>query len=263
MTAPLLETRNLTRRFGGLVAVNGVSLSVSAGEIVGLIGPNGAGKTTFFNLLVGLFPPSSGEVLFEGARISGRRPHVIARAGLTKTFQNVALFMESSVLDNVVTGALLHSDLGAARAQARATLERVGLAAVAEVRAGELSFPERARVEVARALCTRPKLLLLDEVMAALTPPEMEEIIALVRSLRDEEGIGFIVVEHHMKAVMKLCERIVVLNFGEMIGDGRPEAIANDDRVIEAYLGGGFRRPDRAGGSDDADGAGGAKGARA
>ena len=242
MTGALLETRNLTRRFGGLVAVNDVSFTVAPAEIVGLIGPNGAGKTTLFNLLVGLFPPSEGQVLFRGERISGRKPHAIARAGLTKTFQNVALFMESSVLDNVVTGALLHSHLAAARKQARATLDRVGLGGVAEVRAGDLSFPERARVEVARALCTRPRLLLLDEVMAALTPPEMEEIIALVRSLRDEEEIGFIVVEHHMKAVMKLCERLIVLNFGEMIGDGPPQEIARDPRVVEAYLGSGFSR---------------------
>ncbi len=156
--------------------------------------------------------------------------------------------MESSVLDNVVTGALLHAPLDEARGIARGTLERVGLASVADTRAADLSFPERARVEVARALCTKPKLLLLDEVMAALTPPEMEEIIDLVREFRDRNGISFIVVEHHMKAVMKLCERIVVLNFGEKIGDGPPDRIATDPAVIEAYLGSGFGKKKKAAG---------------
>src|SRR5699024_7597865 len=180
------------------------------GEIVGLIGPNGAGKTTMFNLLVGIYKPTAGSIRLRGEPTAGLKPHRIARNGMTKTFQNVALFMESSVLDNVVTGALLHDPLAEARDHARAVLERVGLAAIADKKAAELSFPERARVEVARALCTRPKLLLLDEVMAALTPAEMEEVITLVRGLRDE-GITFIIVEHHMKAVMKLCERLLVL----------------------------------------------------
>lgn len=241
MTAPLLEVSGLTRRFGGLVAVNDVTFSAREGEIVGLLGPNGAGKTTLFNLLTGIYPPSSGEICLEGTSSVGLKPHRIARRGMTKTFQNVALFMESSVLDNVVTGGLLNNPLPEAREKARAILDRVGLSAIAEVRAGDLSFPERARVEVARALCTEPKLLLLDEVMAALTPAEMEEVIDLVRSLRDE-GITFIVVEHHMKAVMKLCERLLVLNFGELIADGTPAEIASNERVIEAYLGANFAK---------------------
>ncbi|MEQ6248172.1 ABC transporter ATP-binding protein [Sulfitobacter sp. HNIBRBA3233] len=241
MTAPLLEVSGLTRRFGGLVAVNDVTFSAQEGEIVGLIGPNGAGKTTLFNLLTGIYQPSSGEIRFEGTSSGGLKPHKIARRGMTKTFQNVALFMESSVLDNVVTGGLLNNPLPEAREKARAILDRVGLSGIADVRAGDLSFPERARVEVARALCTEPKLLLLDEVMAALTPAEMEEVIDLVRSLRDE-GITFIVVEHHMKAVMKLCERLLVLNFGELIADGTPVEIARNERVIEAYLGASFAK---------------------
>uniref|UniRef100_UPI003BA9CC04 ABC transporter ATP-binding protein n=1 Tax=Stappia sp. TaxID=1870903 RepID=UPI003BA9CC04 len=239
MTGPLLDVRNVTRRFGGLVANSEITFSVAPGEIIGLIGPNGAGKTTLFNVLVGIYPPSSGEVIFDGKPIGGLKPHRIAAAGLTKTFQNVALFAESTVLDNVVTGGLVNRSLSDARAFAVETLERVGIGAIADKKAGDLSFPERARVEVARALCTSPKLLLLDEVMAALTPAEMEEIIDLVRGLRDE-GMTFIVVEHHMKAVMKLCERLVVLNFGEMIADGTPEQIASDRKVLDAYLGANF-----------------------
>ena len=241
MTQSLLEIRSLTRNFGGLVAVNDVSFTLNRGEIVGLIGPNGAGKTTLFNLLVGLYAPTSGQILLDGTQIGGMKPHRIAGRGMTKTFQNVALFMESTVLDNVVTGALLHNDLASARDKALAALHRVGLADIAGKTAGELSFPERARVEVARALCTQPQVLLLDEVMAALTHAEMEEVIALVRSLRDE-GITFIVVEHHMKAVMKLCERLVVLNFGQVIADDTPANITRNPRVIEAYLGTSYAR---------------------
>ncbi|WP_067221219.1 ABC transporter ATP-binding protein [Stappia indica] len=239
MSGHLLEVRNVTRCFGGLVANSDVTFTVSPGEIIGLIGPNGAGKTTLFNVLVGIYPPSSGEVIFDGKSIGGLKPHQIAKSGLTKTFQNVALFAESSVLDNVVTGGLVNRSLADARRFAAECLERVGIGAIAQKKAGDLSFPERARVEVARALCTSPKLLLLDEVMAALTPAEMEEIIELVRSLRDE-GMTFIVVEHHMKAVMKLCERLIVLNFGEMIADGTPEEIASNRKVLDAYLGANF-----------------------
>lgn len=239
MTQPLLEIKNVSRRFGGLIANSDVSFSVSKGEIVGLIGPNGAGKTTLFNALVGIYPPSSGEVRFNGQSIGGWKPHRIAAAGLTKTFQNVALFAESTVLDNVVTGGLVNRSLSDARDFAAETLKRVGIGAISGKLAGDLSFPERARVEVARALCTSPKLLLLDEVMAALTPAEMEEVIELVRGLRDE-GMTFIVVEHHMKAVMKLCERLVVLNFGQMIADGLPSEITNNQKVLDAYLGANF-----------------------
>lgn len=249
---PILRASALTRTFGGLVAVNEVSFEIAAGEIVGLIGPNGAGKTTLFNLLVGLTRPTRGAVELEGRSVVGLKPHVIAGRGMTKTFQNVALFMESSVLDNVVTGGLLRHPLAEARAIAHRALDRVGLDRVASRPAGELSFPERARVEVARALATEPKVLLLDEVMAALTPTEMETVIALVRDLREEAGLTFIVVEHHMKAVMTLCERILVLNFGELIAEGSPTEVARNDVVIDAYLGSEFRRTGHAeGGAGD------------
>ena len=237
MSAPMLELRGLTRRFGGLVAVNDVSLSVQRGELLGLIGPNGAGKTTLFNLLMGLLPPSAGEVHFEGQRISGLKPHQVCRRGMVKTFQNVALFPDLSVLDNVLTGGLVRLSVADARALALDKLALVGMAHIAAKRAADLSFPEKAMVELARALCTQPKLVLLDEVMAALNHAEMDQILELIRRLRRDEGLTFIVIEHHMRAIMNLCERIVVLNFGQKIAEGPPQQISRDPDVIAAYLG--------------------------
>jgi branched-chain amino acid transport system ATP-binding protein len=232
----ILELRGVGKRFGGLQALQDVSFEVRRGEILGLIGPNGAGKTTLFSTLVGLHRADAGTIQLEGRNLVGLKPHRIARLGLTKTFQNVALFMDTDVLDNVVIGALLHHPLPEARVRALACLERVGLASIAHKRAGDLSFPERARVEVARALSTEPKLLLLDEVMAALNAVEMAEMMDLIRALR-ADGLTVIVVEHHMKAIMALCDRIVALSFGALLAVGSPDEIVRHPDVVTAYLG--------------------------
>jgi len=233
----ILKVSNIQRRFGGLKAVDDVSFSVARGDILGLIGPNGAGKTTLFNLLMGLYASQGGRIELEGRDVNGLRPHQIAALGMTKTFQNVALFPEMTVLDNVLVGGLLRHDVPRARHVARDSLDRVGLSAIAAKPAGELSFPEQARVELARALCTDPRVFLLDEVMAALNEAEMDTMLDLIRTLRDESGITFIVVEHHMRAIMRLCNRILVLSFGQKIAEGSPAEIAANPTVIEVYLG--------------------------
>jgi branched-chain amino acid transport system ATP-binding protein len=232
----VLDVRDVSKRFGGLQALHRVSFELREGEILGLIGPNGAGKTTLFNVLVGLSRPGEGSIRLNGCPIAGLAPHRIAALGLTKTFQNVALFSESTVLDNVLIGGLLRHSVSDARDVAHECLSRVGLLSVAQKSAGALSFPEKARVEVARALATAPKVILFDEVMAALNAIEMAGVMDLIRELA-ASGLSIVVVEHHMKAIMGLSHRIIALNFGRVIAEGPPVEIARHPDVVTAYLG--------------------------
>lgn len=233
----IVTVNDVTVRFGGLTALDAVTFKVKPGEIIGLIGPNGAGKTTLFSTLVGLVRPTKGSIHLRSQRIDGNKPHVIARSGMTKTFQNTALFPHMSLVENVMTAAVVHGTVQEARAEALKCLERVGLRAIAEQSVKALTFPQKALAEVARALATRPKILLLDEVMAALTHVEMEEVMGSLRRIRDEQGITLLIVEHHMRAIMGLSDRILVLNFGRLIADGTPNEVSRNPEVITAYLG--------------------------
>ncbi len=234
---PLLEVTGISRRFGGLQAVRDLSLSVAPDEVLGLIGPNGAGKTTAFNLLSGFLAPDRGQIRFDGRSIVGLPPHAICRLGLCRTFQIVRPFPRLSVLDNVRVGALSRRPrMEDARDRAREVIEQVGLGGKVDHAAGALTLAERKRLELARALATEPRLLLLDEVMAGLNPTEIEAIVTLVKRI-NVSGVAILLIEHNMRAVMSLSHRIAVLNFGEKIVEGEPAAVANHPRVIEAYLG--------------------------
>jgi branched-chain amino acid transport system ATP-binding protein len=233
----LLELRGLTKRFGGLVAVSDVTFDVEAGELVGLIGPNGAGKTTLFHLITGFHRPTAGRVRFDGRDVTGLRPHALCRLGIARTFQIVQPFPGLSVLGNAAIGAFNRTrDPAAARAAARAALAVVGLDTQAEREARALTLPDRRRLEVARALATGPRVLLLDEAMSGLAPTEVSAMIGLLRRLRGE-GLTILVIEHLLGAIMTLSDRVVVLDHGEKIAEGPPVLVARDSRVVEAYLG--------------------------
>ena len=234
----MLQVNSISKSFRGLRAVQDVSFTVPQGEIVGLIGPNGAGKTTIFNMIAGVYAPDSGSVLFQERRIHGLRPDQICAAGIGRTFQIVKPFAGLSVLDNVMVGALLRERTTAAsRALSVQILDRLGLGAKRGQPAASLTLPDRKRLEVARALATRPKLLLLDEVMAGLRPTECDQIVAVFRELNRAEGLTVLLIEHVMRAVMALAGRIVVLHHGEVIAHGTPEEVVRDKAVLECYLG--------------------------
>jgi branched-chain amino acid transport system ATP-binding protein len=233
----LLALQRVTKRFGGLTAVRQVTLAVGQGDLLGIIGPNGAGKTTLFNVISGYYRPEEGRVSFEGRDITGAAPHVICRLGLTRTFQIVKPFGNLSVLDNVVIGSLTRlGHVRSALVDAERVIETCDLGPYAQARAKALPLGIRKRVEVARALATRPRLLLLDEVMAGLNPTELTAMVGLILRLH-EDGLTIILIEHIMAAMMRLARRIVVLHHGELIAEGPPTRIASDRRVIDAYLG--------------------------
>ena len=251
--SPVLEAKALTRRFGGLIAVNDVSFTVQKNQIFGLIGPNGAGKTTLFNLVTGMIQPSGGQLIYQDRDISKLRPHRIAAIGIARTFQNIRLFGELSAAENVIIARHLHtksnfftgvlglppapSEEQKAKQKALELLEMVGLSDRAQEKARNFPYGDQRRLEIARALALEPQVLLLDEPAAGMNPSEKQQLSEFIRELRDRFKLTIILIEHHVPLVMGLCDRIAVLNFGKLIALGDPAAVKNDPAVIEAYLG--------------------------
>jgi len=236
----ILEVTNLLKAFGGLVAVRDLDLAVNAGDVVGLIGPNGSGKTTSFNLISGYLAPNEGRIRFNGMDITGLKPHKICQYGLARTFQLTKPFSGMTALQNILVGKLygsgLRTSIGPAEEECEKLLDFVGLAGKGAVVAQTFGTVERKRLEIARALATSPKLLLLDEMMSGLTPAEMEDALKLVKEISNS-GVTLIVVEHVMKVILEISTKLVVLNYGEKIAEGDPQAVVNNQKVIEAYLG--------------------------
>jgi branched-chain amino acid transport system ATP-binding protein len=244
MTAPaaLLQVHGATKQFGGLTANKNVSLEIARGEIVGLIGPNGAGKTTLFNCISGYMHPEHGRIVFDGHDVTRARPDHVCGLGIARTWQIVRVFARMTVLENVVCGALERTNrTSEARARAHRLLDFIGLAGQEDVLAANLTLADKKRLEIARALATEPKLLLLDEAMSGLTPTETAAAVDLVRRIHGELGLAICVVEHVMEVVMPLSQRVVVLDYGEKIAEGPPEAVVRNELVIQAYLGDHYR----------------------
>ncbi|MEA5088709.1 ABC transporter ATP-binding protein [Solidesulfovibrio sp.] len=240
MSANILEITALTKHFGGLTAVSALDLHIAKGEIMALIGPNGAGKSTVFNLVAGVYPPSDGVIRFKGEVINGRKPWNLCKLGLARTFQIVKPFASKTVLYNVMVGAFLHTNSTAkARERAEEVMAVLGLDSLRDRLAGSLTIADRKRLEIGKALATGPELLLLDEVMAGLRPTEVDDMIAVIKGLRDR-GVTVFVIEHIMRAVMALSDRVAVIHFGQKIAEGTPEAVTKDENVIKAYLGGDY-----------------------